>query len=389
MYRIQTLNAISEEGLRRLPADLYEVGPEVAEPDALLVRSAVLDAANIPASVHAIARAGAGTNNIPVPACSERGIPVFNTPGANANAVKELVMAALFLAARNIVPAAAFAHRLEGTDSEMSKAVEAGKKAYVGFELPGRSLGVIGLGAIGVEVANAANALGMQVYGYDPLLSVEHALKLSPEINRTTDLDLLLSKSDLITVHVPLLPETTGLIGAAQLALMQPDTVLINFARAPIVDEEALVKALDEDRLRGYVCDFPSPALNKRDRVVTLPHLGASTAEAEENCARMAADQLRAYLEDGVIRNSVNFPAAELTRAPGTTRICIANRNIPNMVGQVSTILAGAELNIAEVLNKSRGELAYTLVDVEGTAPDALIAQLSSIEGVLAVRVLK
>jgi len=388
MYRIKTLNAISEVGLSRLPGELYEVGPETADPDALLVRSAVLDPDNIPASVCAIARAGAGTNNIPVTACSKRGIPVFNTPGANANAVKELVMAALFLAARNIVPAAAFAHRLEGSDSEMSKAVEAGKKTYVGFELPGRSLGVIGLGAIGVEVANAANALGMKVYGYDPLLSVENALKLSPDVNHTTDLDLLLSKSDIITVHVPLLPATTGMIGAEQLALMQADTVLINFARAPIVDEEALVAALDGDRLRGYVCDFPSPALNKRERVVTLPHLGASTAEAEENCARMAADELRAYLENGVIRNSVNFPAAELTRSPGTTRVCISNRNVPNMVGQVTTMLADANINISDLLNKSRGEIAYTLVDIDGALPDAVLAKLASIDGVLAVRVL-
>jgi len=388
MLRIKTLNAISEVGLSRLPADLYEVGSELADPDALLVRSAVLDPDAIPASVCAVARAGAGTNNIPLAACSERGIPVFNTPGANANAVKELVMAALFLAARNIIPAAAFAHRLEGSDSEMSKAVEAGKKTYVGFELPGRSLGVIGLGAIGVEVANAANALGMKVYGYDPLLSVENALKLSPDVNHTTDLDLLLSKSDIITVHVPLLPATTGMIGAEQLALMQPDTVLINFARAPIVDEEALVAALDGDRLRGYVCDFPSPALNKRERVVTLPHLGASTAEAEENCARMAADELRAYLENGVIRNSVNFPAAELTRSPGTTRVCISNRNVPNMVGQVTTMLADANINISDLLNKSRGEIAYTLVDIDGELPDAVLTQLSSIEGVLAVRVL-
>ncbi|MCL2332004.1 MAG: phosphoglycerate dehydrogenase [Actinomycetia bacterium] len=388
MYRIKTLNAISEVGLTRLPSDLYEVGPEVTDPDALLLRSFKLSPDDIDASVQAVARAGAGTNNIPIPACSERGIPVFNTPGANANAVKELVMAALFLAARNIIPAAAFAHRLDGDEAEMSSAVEAGKKAYAGFELPGRSLGVIGLGAIGVEVANAASALGMRVYGYDPLLSVEHALKLDPQVTRTTDLDQLLSKSDIITVHVPLLPETTGLIGAEQFALMQPEAVLVNFARAPIVDEAALITALEEDRLRGYVCDFPSPALNKRDRVVTLPHLGASTAEAEENCARMAADELRAYLEDGVIRNSVNFPAAELSRASGTTRICIANRNIPNMVGQVSTLLAAASLNIADLLNKSRGDLAYTLVDIDGELPEDLRGKIASIEGVLAVRVL-
>ncbi len=389
MYRIKTLNAISPVGTDRLPADLYEVGPEVADPDALLLRSFVLAPEDIPATVQAIARAGAGTNNIPVTACSERGIPVFNTPGANANAVKELVMAALFLAARNIIPAAAFAHRLDGTASEMSSAVEAGKKAYVGFELPGRSLGVIGLGAIGVEVANAASALGMQVYGFDPQLTVDHALKLAPQVTRTTDLNQLLSKSDIITVHVPLLPETTALIGAEQFALMRPETVLVNFARAPIVDEAALVAALEEDRLRGYVCDFPSPALNKRDRVVTLPHLGASTAEAEENCARMAADELRAWLEDGTIRNSVNFPNAELARTAGTTRICIVNRNIPNMVGQVSTLLAGAGLNIADLLNRSRGDLAYTLVDIDGKLPEEVREKISSIEGVLAVRVLR
>ena len=388
MFHIKTLNAISKAGLSRLPADSYEVGPEVVEPDALLVRSAVLGAADIGDSVLAIARAGAGTNNIPVTDCSARGIPVFNTPGANANAVKELVMAALFLAARNIIPAASFAHRLTGDAAEMAKAVEAGKKTFVGFELPGRSLGVIGLGAIGVEVANSASALGMNVYGYDPLLSVEHALKLSPEVNRVTDLDLLLRKSDLITVHVPLLPATTGMIGAEQFALMQSDAVLINFARAPIVDEEALVAALEAGRLRGYVCDFPSPALNRREHVVTLPHLGASTAEAEENCARMAADELRAYLEDGVIRNSVNFPAIELTRAPGTTRICIANHNIPNMVGQVSTLLAAANHNLAAVLNMSRGELAYTLIDIDGEAPGDVISDIKAIEGVLSLRVL-
>jgi D-3-phosphoglycerate dehydrogenase len=388
MHRIKTLNVISEVGTSRLPSELYEIGPDVAEPDALLLRSFKLSPEDIDASVQAIARAGAGTNNIPVADCSERGIPVFNTPGANANAVKELVMAALFLAARNIVPAAAFAHRLEGDESAMAAAVEAGKKAYAGFELPGRSLGVIGLGAIGVEVANAASALGMRVYGYDPLLSVEHALKLSPEVNHVTDLDQLLSKSDIITVHGPLLPETTGLIGAAQLALMQPDAVLVNFARAPIVDEAAVVDALESDRLRGYVCDFPSPALNKRDRVVTLPHLGASTEEAEENCARMAADELRAYLENGVIRNSVNFPAADMSRTPGATRICIANRNIPNMVGQVSTLLASANINIADLLNKSRGNVAYTLVDIDGELPETVRDQIASIDGVLMVRAL-
>jgi len=388
MYHIKTLNAISEVGLNRLPAELYEASDDASAPDALLLRSFSLHGVPIPESVLAVARAGAGTNNIPIDDYSARGIPVFNTPGANANAVKELVMAALFLAARNIIPAAAFAHRLDGSEDEMSVAVEAGKKTYVGFELPGKSLGVIGLGAIGVEVANAASALGMKVYGYDPHITVEHAWKLAPEVNHVTDLNQLLRKSDIITVHVPLLPETKGMIGAEQLALMQASAVLINFARAPIVDEAALVDALEQERLRGYVCDFPSPALNKRERVVTLPHLGASTAEAEENCARMAADELRAYLEDGIIRNSVNFPSVELPRTPGTTRLCIANRNIPNMVGQVSTILAQAKINIADLLNKSRGEMAYTIADIDGAVPDAIFDDLRSIDGVLAARIL-
>ena len=387
-FRIRTLNAISSEGLRRLPADLYEVGPDVADPDALMLRSANLHGQQIPASVLAVARAGAGTNNIPIRDFSARGIPVFNTPGANANAVKELVVAAIFLAARNIVPAAAFAHRLDGDAEAMDKAVEAGKKAYVGFELPGRTLGVIGLGAIGVEVANAACALGMRVLGYDPAITVDHAWRLSASVEHVTDLDVLLRQSDIITVHVPLSPSTTGLIGAAQLAEMQPSTVLVNFARKPIVDESAVVQALDSGRLRGYVCDFPSPVLNKHDNVVTLPHLGASTNEAEENCARMAADELRDYLEHGTITNSVNFPSAELARGENVTRLCIANNNVPNMVGQISTRLADAGLNIADLLNKSRGELAYTIVDIDGEISPGMASRMSSIDGVLSARIL-
>ncbi|MDR1712009.1 MAG: phosphoglycerate dehydrogenase [Propionibacteriaceae bacterium] len=388
MFKIKTLNAISNVGLSRLPKDLYEVGSDVAEPDALLLRSANIHGAEIPASILAVARAGAGTNNIPIADYSARGIPVFNTPGANANAVKELVVAALFLAARNIIPAAAFAHRLDGDADSMGKAVEAGKKNYVGFELPGRTLGVIGLGAIGVEVANAASGLGMKVIGYDPAVTVEHAWKLSPWVERATSLDTLFKRSDIVTVHVPLLDATKGLVGAEQLALMKKSAVVVNFARGPIVDEAAVVEALESGKLRGYVCDFPTPALNKRDKVVTLPHLGASTNEAEENCARMAADQLRDYLEQGTIRNSVNFPNAELPRAEGTTRIAIANSNVPNMVGQISTLLAGEQLNISDLLNKSRGELAYTLVDVEADLPDALLAKIQQIPGVLSARVI-
>ncbi len=387
-YRIRTLNAISSVGLSRLPKDSYEVSTTVESPDALLLRSANLHGADIPASLLAVARAGAGTNNIPIADYSARGIPVFNTPGANANAVKELVVAALFLAARNIVPAAAFAHRLDGDAAAMDKAVEAGKKAFVGFELPGRTLGVIGLGAIGVEVANAAVALGMRVLGYDPALTVEHAWKLSPKVEHVAVMDAVLKRADIVTVHVPLLDATTGLIGAEQLTLMRRSAVLVNFARGPIVDQDAVVEALDAKKLRGYVCDFPSPQLNKHENVVTLPHLGASTNEAEENCARMAADQLRDYLESGQIVNSVNFPNANLPRAEGTARICIANSNVPNMVGQISTLVAGHGFNIADLLNKSRGDLAYTVVDVNGEVSDDLLAKVKAINGVLSARVI-
>lgn len=387
-FRIRTLNAISHTGLSRLPREEFEVGSDVADPDALLLRSASLHGAEIPASVLAVARAGAGTNNIPIAEYSARGIPVFNTPGANANAVKELVVAALFLAARNIVPAAAFAHRLDGDAAAMDKAVEAGKKAYVGFELPGRTLGVIGLGAIGVEVANAAVALGMRVLGYDPGITVEHAWNLSSKVEHVTNLEQLLRRADIVTLHVPLVDGTRGLLGAAQLEKLKKSAVLINFARGPIVEEAAVVAALESGHLRAYICDFPSPALNKRDKVVTLPHLGASTTEAEENCARMAADQLREFLTDGTIVNSVNFPAASLARAEGTSRIAIANSNVPNMVGQISTLLAAAGLNIADLLNKSRGELAYTLVDVDGDVPADVMDRIRAIDGVLSARLI-
>nr|WP_300147145.1 phosphoglycerate dehydrogenase [Propionicimonas sp.] len=387
-FRIRTLNAISHNGLSRLPKDEFEVGSDVADPDALMLRSANLHGVEIPASVLAVARAGAGTNNIPIADYSARGIPVFNTPGANANAVKELVVAALFLAARNIVPAAAFAHRLDGDAASMDKAVEAGKKSYVGFELPGRTLGVIGLGAIGVEVANAATSLGMRVLGYDPGITVEHAWKLSSLVEHVTNLDQLLKRADIITLHVPLVDGTRGLIGTDALAKLRKSAVVINFARGPIVDEAAVVDALESGHLRAYICDFPSPALNKRDKVVTLPHLGASTGEAEENCARMAADQLRDFLLEGTIVNAVNFPNASLARGEGTSRIAIANSNVPNMVGQISTLLATAGLNIADLLNKSRGELAYTIVDVEGTVPATLVTQIRGIDGVLSARLI-
>jgi D-3-phosphoglycerate dehydrogenase / 2-oxoglutarate reductase len=387
-FQIKTLNAISKVGLNRLPEDTYVVGNDVESPDAILLRSASLHGAEIPASVLAVARAGAGTNNIPIAEYSALGIPVFNTPGANANAVKELVVAAIFLAARNIIPAASFAHRLDGDAASMDKAVEAGKKQFVGFELPGRTLGVVGLGAIGVEVANAAVGLGMKVMGFDPAITVEHAWNLSSKVERVTNLDAMLKRADIVTVHVPLVDGTRGLIGAPQVAVMRKSAVLVNFARGPIVDADAVVEALEGGRLRGYVCDFPTPELNKRPNVVTLPHLGASTNEAEENCAYMAAEELKAYLEDGTIKNSVNFPEAELARVGGTQRLAIANSNVPNMVGQISTLLADAGLNISDLLNKSRGELAYTLVDVDGDVPASLVAQIKTIDGVLSARVI-
>ena len=388
MYRIQTLNNISERGLARLPRDRFEVASSILEPHGILVRSADMHAMSLPASVLAVARAGAGTNNVPVAALSKRGVPVFNAPGANANAVKELVIAGLFLAARNVCAAWDFALKLAGDDKAIDEATEKGKKNFVGFELPGRTLGVIGLGAIGVEVANAAERLGMRVIGYDPQLTVQRAWQLSASVEQASSLDDLFSRSQFVSVHVPLVEATRGLVNASRLQLMPKDGVLLNFSRAPIVDDASVIAALDAGRLHAYICDFPNNALKDHAKVVTLPHLGASTGEAEENCAVMVADTLRDYLEHGNVRNSVNFPDAFLPRTAGAARIAIANSNVPNMVGQISTLLAGAQINIAELLNKSRGEYAYTLIDVEGRVDDALLARIRGIEGVLSARLL-
>ncbi|MHA6524181.1 phosphoglycerate dehydrogenase [Tessaracoccus sp. G1721] len=387
-YRVQTLNAISAHGLAQLPAESYVVASDIADPDALLVRSANLNNREIPASVLAVARAGAGTNNVPVAELSARGVPVFNTPGANANAVKELVLAGLLVGARNIVQAVEFSRSLDGTPDEVEELVEKGKKAFVGFELPGRVFGVVGLGAIGVQVANAAAALGMRVLGYDPQITVGHAWKLSATVEQATSIEEVLKRSDAVSLHVPLVAGTRGLINADRLALMKAKALLLNFSRAAIVDEEAVVEALDRHRLRGYICDFPSPLLNHHPAVVATPHLGASTGEAEDNCAVMAAAQLHAYLANGDITNSVNFPDAVLARSESTMRLAIANANVPNMVGRISTLLADAGLNIADLLNKSRGELAYTVIDVEGAVPECLAAEIRAIEGVLSVRVI-
>jgi D-3-phosphoglycerate dehydrogenase len=386
-FRIQTLNNISSRGLERLPRDRYEAATGIANPDAILVRSADMHKLDIPASVRAVARAGAGTNNVPVAALSARGIPVFNTPGANANAVKELVLGGMFLAARNIGPAWLFARGLSGDDATIDAAVEKGKKAFVGFELPGRTLGVVGLGAIGVEVANSALALGMKVLGYDPQITVQRAWTLSSNVQQALSLDDLFARADFISVHVPLNDGTRNLVNASRIQLMPRGGVVLNFSRAGIVDAAAVLAALDAGHLHGYVCDFPTNATKDHPKVVTLPHLGASTGEAEENCAVMAVDQLRDFLENGNIRNSVNYPESVLPRLPGTARLAIANSNVPNMVGQISTCLAGAGINIADLLNKSRGEVAYTLIDVDGHVDAGVCDKIRAIEGVLSVRI--
>jgi len=387
-FRILTLNNISVRGLERLPRERYEVASEFANPDAVLVRSADMHAMALPASLKAVGRAGAGTNNIPVAALSKRGVPVFNAPGANANAVRELVIASLFLAARNICQAWEYVRGLELRDAQLDEAVEKGKKKFVGYELPGRTLGVVGLGAIGVQVANAAHGLGMRVLGFDPQITVQRAWQLSSGVEQALSLDDLFSRCDMVSVHVPLLESTRKLVNAGRLRLMKKDGVILNFARGGIVDEDAILEALNADALGAYICDFPSERSKNHPKVVALPHLGASTGEAEENCAIIVVDTLRDFLENGNVRHSVNFPEAIMPRSAGATRLSIVNENVPNMVGQISTALAAANLNIADLLNKSRGELAYTLIDLDGAVPGSVIDALHGIEGVLKVRAL-
>jgi D-3-phosphoglycerate dehydrogenase len=318
---------------------------------------------------------------------SKSGVPVFNAPGANANAVKELVIAGMLIAARNICQGWEFARHLQGGDAEISKQVEAGKKNFAGFELPGRKLGVVGLGAIGVQVANAAHALGMKVIGYDPDITVQSAWQMSSDVEQATGIDDLLTQADFVTFHVPLVDATRHMINAERLRTMRDNVVLLNFSRNGIIDDEAVVQALNDGKVYAYICDFPSNLLKDHPRVVTLPHLGASTKEAEDNCAIMVAEQIRDYLENGNVRNSVNFPKVYLKRYGGF-RIAVVNANVPNMLGQISTALAESGLNIVDMINKSRGDLAYTLVDVESELCDECVAKISSIDGVLAVRVL-
>jgi len=384
-FKVLTLNNISVRGLERLPRDRYEVASEIGHPDAIMLRSADMHAMDIPASVLAAARAGARPNNVPVAKLSRRGAPVFNAPGANANAVKELVLAGLFLSARNICQAWGYVRDLEGDDHAIEEAVEKGKKKFVGHELPDRTLGVVGLGAIGVEVANAALGLRMKVLGYDPQITVQRAWQLSSGVEQALSLDDLFARCDVVTVHVPLMDATRGLVNEARLRLMRKGGVILNFARAQIVDEAAVLASLDSGHLASYVCDFPTRAVKNHPKVVALPHLGASTGEAEENCAIMVADTLRDFLENGNVRNSVNFPEAVLPRVGGN-RVAIANDNVPNMVGQISTCLADAKLNIADLLNKSRGDLAYTLIDTDAPITPDVLSRLRAIPGVLSAR---
>ena len=385
--RVLVLNQISAQGLKRLPADRYEVGRDVADPDAILLRSADLHHTPIAASVKAIARAGAGTNNIPVAAMSARGVPVFNAPGANANAVKELVIAGMLLAARNLPAALRFVAALDPAAPDLDRAVEDGKKAYAGFELAGHTLGVVGLGKIGCLVADAAIRLGMDVMGFDPHITVDAAWSLPSQVKKAASVADVLKHSHFVTLHVPLVEATRGLVNADNVALMKPGAVLLNFSREGVVDDAAVVAALERKALAAYVCDFPNAVVHGHERVVALPHLGASTREAEENCARMVIDELRDYLDHGQVEHSVNFPAVTMARE-SAWRVAIANANVPNMLGQISTTMARAGLNIHNMVNKSRGEVAYTLVDVDSPVTDAVLADLRRIDGVLSVRYL-
>lgn len=387
MFKILTLNDISEAGLGRLPPSLYETGSELDAPDAILLRSADLHDRPLPDSVRAVARAGVGVNNIPVARCTEAGVPVFNTPGANANAVKELLITGLLMAARNVLPALRFVHGLELEGEELERAVEKGKNDFDGFELPGRVLGVVGLGSVGVRVANAARMLGMEVIGYDPQLTLSRAWELSSEVRPASSLEDLLRRADAVSLHVPLVDATRGLISEERLRLLHRQAILLNFARAEVVDEDAVHAALDQERLRSYVTDFPSPAFRNDNRAIQLPHLGASTVEARDNCAIMAADRLREFLEEGNVQSSVNFPDAAMPMNGGV-RLAVANRNVPNMLTRISSALGEAGHNIIDMLNQSRGEIAYTLVDVERPIEQDILDRIDRTEGILSWRVI-
>ncbi len=387
VFNILTINQISPVGLKNFLPDHYHVGNDLDNPDAILVRSHNMHTMEIPESVIAIGRAGAGTNNIPVDVMNQRGIPVFNTPGANANAVKELVLASILLAARNLTPALNFIDGLQGDDAALHKQAEDGKKRFSGIELPGRTLGIIGLGEIGRLVADAALKLGMKVVGFDPNLTVDAAWNLSSDVKKAQSIEELLRKSEFITLHVPLLDSTRHMINENCLKDINPGSILLNFSRDGIVEENAILTGIEAKKIKYYVCDFPSQKLQRQKAVITLPHLGASTLEAEENCAVMAVNQLMDYLQNGNITNTVNFPNVVMERE-SSYRVAIANANVPNILGQVSTNMANANLNIHTMTNKSRGEMAYTLVDVDSPVPQQVIDDLTAISGVLMARYL-
>jgi len=387
MFAIQTLNKIAACGLDRLPRDKYETATEIQNPVGILVRSADMHSMSLPPSLLAIARAGAGTNNIPINLCSERGIVVFNTPGANANGVKELVIAAMLLSSRKIIEGINWTQSLKGKGDEVPGLVEKGKAEFVGPEIQGKTLGVIGLGAIGVMVANAGISLGMKVLGYDPYISVEGAWKLSRDVIKSNSIDALISESDYITIHVPLTPETKGVFSKERLARVKKGTRIINLSRSGLVDNEALTQEIKSGAIAAYVTDFPEDELLGISNVYCIPHLGASTPESEDNCAIMAADQLREYLERGNIKNSVNFPDCEMATS-GKDRIVVMNKNVPNMVGQITTVLAKRNLNIEDMINKHKGDMAYNIIDVSGTIDPQLESDLLVIEGVVRVRII-
>ncbi len=388
MFKILTYNNISRAGLDKFPDAQYQVGAQVDSPDAVMLRSFNLHGQTIPDSLKAVGRAGAGVNNIPVAEYTQRGIPVFNAPGANSNAVAELVIVGMLLAARNIVPALNFVRDLKGSDESLNEQIENEKKHFAGFELSGKTLGVLGLGAIGVKVANSSAALGMNIIGFDPFMSLENAWKLTSSAEQALSIDDLTSRSDLISLHIPLNDKTKNLISEEHIKRIKKGAILLNFSRAGVVDEAAVLAALDSGALLAYVCDFPTGALINHPRAIALPHLGASTEEAEDNCAAMVADQLREFLEHGTIRNSVNFPEVIVTPSGEGFRLSIANENKPGVVGHISSILGAAGLNILDLLNKSRGDYAYTLVDIHAAASEEVVEQLRAIDGVLSVRVI-
>ena len=389
MYKVRTYNAISSKGLDRLSRNCFEVSSDMAAPDALLLRSYKLSTSDIGPSVTAIARAGAGVNNIPIDACTDRGVVVFNTPGANANAVKELVAAGMLLASRDIVGGMRFINELAPTISaeDMGPLMEAKKKQFAGSELQGKTLGVLGLGAIGSLIARLGLDLGMEVIGYDPAISVEAAWRLPSSVKKMENMQSLFSRADYVSLHIPAIESTKGLINSESLAYFKPDACLLNFAREHIVNTESVVDALDNQRLRRYVTDFPSPMLRNRRDTILMPHIGASTSEAEENCAIMAADQLKAFLDQGNIKNSVNFPPIELERTT-EARLTVTNINAPGTLSLILNVLGDADLNVVDLLNKSRGNVAYNLIDLDIIPSGAVLDKLRSVEGVINVRFL-